>query len=430
MKKAPVLETDILILGGGLTGLSTAFHLEKAGYTDYLLVEKNDFFGGLSASIQKQGFTFDYSGHLLHLRNPYAMRLVRRLLGKNLAKIKREAFIYFEQKRVPFPFQANLWALTPQARQECLQGALEAAQNVNKKPKNFEQWCLRAFGQGIYHHFMRPYNLKLWQTDPSKLTCDWCGPFVPEPNIAQIRRGACQKPRQSFGYNHSFYYPQEGGCGALAQALAQAVPNTWLQAGVQKIDFKKKQAQINGQTLRFKRLVNTLPLKDLIRLSSAPASIKAQARKLKHTTVEVLNFAIKRTVEPFHWMYFPQEDTPFYRVGLQSRFSPHNAPAGTSAFYVETAQKITDRKSAEKAIFQSLIQKGIINKQDKILLSFWQTLPVAYSVYDTNRAPAVNKILRWLSKNHCFCGGRYGLWEYSFMERSLLQGREIAEKLL
>ncbi len=430
MKNTKILETDTLILGGGLSGLSTAFHLEKAGFTDYLLVEKNDFLGGLSASTHRQGFTFDYSGHLLHLRDPYALKLVRQLLGKNLAKIKREAFIYFAGQRVPFPFQANLWALPADVREECLQGALKSARKPKTKPKNFQDWCLRAFGQGIYRHFMQPYNQKLWQTSPQELTCDWCGPFVPEPDLAQIRRGAVRKPNKSFGYNHFFYYPQEGGCGALAQALATHVPNIWLKATVQKIDFKKKEAQINGKIVRFKRLVNTLPLKELIQISSAPASLQAQARRLKYTTVEVLNFAVDREVEHFHWMYFPQQDVPFYRVGLQSRFSPNNAPANTSSFYVETAQKISNKKMAEKAIFQTLIQKGIINKQDKILLSFWQTLPVAYSIYDKNRASAVNKILHWLSKNHCFCGGRYGLWEYSFMERSLLQGREIAKKLL
>ena len=430
MNKTKVLHTDILILGGGLSGLSTAFHLEKSGHTNYLLVEKNNFFGGLSASTEKQGFTFDYSGHLLHLRDPYTLKWIRSLLKANLSKLKRKAFIDFDGKRVPFPFQANLWALPESVRQECLQGALQAEQSTSKKPKNFEEWCLRAFGTGIYRPFMRPYNRKLWQTDPKKMMWDWCGPFVPEPDIAQIKRGAAAKPRQAFGYNTYFYYPKRGGCAALANALAAKIPNTWLQANVEKIDFKKKEARINGQTVYFKRLVNTLPLKDLIKISTAPADLKAEARKLKHTTVEVLNFAVNRTVEPFHWLYFPQENVPFYRVGMQSSFSPDNAPEGCSSFYVETAEKITDRPKAEKAIFQALIQKGIIDRRDKILLSFWQTLPVAYSIYDKNRAPAVNKILRWLSKNHCFCAGRYGLWEYSFMERSLLQGRDIVKKLL
>ena len=431
MKNKTTLHTDTLILGGGLSGLSAAFHLEKAGKTDYLLVEKNDFFGGLCASEQIDGFTFDYSGHLLHLRDPYALRLVRQLLPGNLAKLKRKALVYFEDKLIPFPFQANLWAVSDSVRQECLQGAYQAEKNSPKKPKNFQQWCLQGVGKGIYRHFMQPYNQKLWQTDPADMTWDWCGPFVPAPNIRQIQDGAVKPDPKPLGYNAHFYYPKQGGIGALAQALAAQVPNTWLNAQVQRIDLRKKEALINGKMVRFQHLINTLPLKIFIEMCAhAPKYIQDSARLLKHTSVHVLNIAINRPASDISWIYFPQPDTPYYRVGVQSSFAESNAPRGCSSFYIETAEKITDFNAAKKAILKDLSQKGIIKEQDKILLSYWQTLPVAYAIYDSNRASATHKILGWLSKKGCICIGRYGLWEYSFMERSLLQGRQAAEKVL
>ena len=87
--------TDILILGGGLTGLSTAYHLQQRGHTDYLLAERENAPGGLCRSIQKDGFTFDYSGHLLHLHTPYGKKLVRTLhrstmLSKPLISISNQ----------------------------------------------------------------------------------------------------------------------------------------------------------------------------------------------------------------------------------------------------------------------------------------------------------------------------------------------------
>ena len=431
MKNNPILHTDTLILGAGLSGLSTAFHLEKAGKTDYLLVEKNDFFGGLCASEHIDGFTFDFSGHLLHLRDPYALRLVRQLLPGNLAKLKRKALVYFEDKLIPFPFQAHLWAVSSQVRQECLQGAAKAAQTPFKKPDNFRQWCLQSFGEGIYRHFMGPYNRKLWQTDPADMTWDWCGPFVPAPDTEQIQAGAVKPNPKPFGYNAHFYYPKQGGIGALANALAAQVPNTWLNAQVQRIDLRKKEALINGKIVRFQHLINTLPLKAFIQMCAhAPESVRQSALLLKHTSVHVLNIAINRPALDISWIYFPQKDTPYYRVGVQSAFAQSNAPQGCSSFYVETAEKITDFDAAKQAILKDLSQKGIIKEQDKILLSYWQTLPVAYAIYDKNRANATHKILGWLDKNGCICVGRYGLWEYSFMERSLLQGRQAAQKVL
>ena len=75
------MQVKTLILGAGLTGLSTAYHLEQAGETDYLLVEKEAVPGGLCASVQKNGFTYDYGGHLLHLHTPYGKKLVKKLLS-------------------------------------------------------------------------------------------------------------------------------------------------------------------------------------------------------------------------------------------------------------------------------------------------------------------------------------------------------------
>lgn len=418
-----------LILGGGITGLSTAYHLELQGRTDYLVVEKEAFLGGLCASQTVQGFTFDQSGHLLHLHHPYTTNLVKKLLRGNLQKIQRKAWIYTDTSRVPFPFQANLFALPEPIRCSCLVGARHAAAQTANPPKHFKDWCLQAFGPGIYQYFLKPYNQKLWQTAPEELTADWCSPFVPKPDLAQIEQGAQKQTRQPLGYNAVFYYPKRGGCGALTDALAARVPNTWLNATVQAIDLKHKTVQINGQTVTYKNLINTLPLNIFLELTGC-AALRVLSAKLAHTTVHVFNFAINRSVTPFSWIYLPDRQDLCYRVGLQSGFAVGNAPQKTSSFYVETAGPITDFKKAETQIFQTLQQKGIIEKKDKILLSFWQTIPVAYAIYNKNRLKTVQKALEPLERSGIFCAGRYGLWEYSFMERCILQGRETAEKLV
>ena len=78
------MHVKTLILGAGLTGLSTAYHLERQGQTDYLLLEQAAAPGGLCASRTVRGFTLDCGGHLLHLHTPY---------GKK-PKIAFQLFIY------------------------------------------------------------------------------------------------------------------------------------------------------------------------------------------------------------------------------------------------------------------------------------------------------------------------------------------------
>lgn len=424
------MHVKTLILGGGLTGLSIAYHLEKLGQTDYLLAEREPAPGGLCASQTVNGFTFDFAGHLLHLHTPYGKRLVKQLLKTNLARVKRQAWIYTGSARVPFPFQANLFALPEKERQACVDGLLKAAARPKKEPKNFEEWCLNAFGAGVYEQFMRPYNTKLWGRAPQELTCDWCGPFVPLPSTEEILKSARKPARKAYGYNAYFYYPKTGGCGAVVNALARRVQNLRVNAPVARVDLKKKTAVVGGETVSFERLVNTLPLPAFLRLLAGEAALKKLADKLSHTSVAVYNFAVKRRVKPFSWIYCPDESDPFYRVGLQSSFSPQNAPEGASSFYVELPGNTPQTKAAEKRIWNALIQKGIISKYDEVLFSFWQTLPYAYAVYDKRRSRAVRQALGALAGRGCLCAGRYGRWEYSFMESSLLQGLETAEKLV
>lgn len=420
------MHTQILILGGGITGLSAAYHLEKLGYTDYLVIEKEPTPGGLCASQTRGGFTFDQSGHLLHLHTPYVKKLVKNLLGSNLSKLPREAYIYTQDAQIPFPFQANLFAAPPAVREACLNGLRKSAALKPAVPTNFKEWCLQAFGEGIYRYFMKPYNEKLWQTPPQALTWDWCGPFVPRPDLKQIEKGAKTPPAKRYGYNTEFYYPKKGGCGALTDALAERVPNMWLNAAVEKIDLKKKTVTVNGKTLSYHKLVNTLPLNSFLQM----AGQKALAQKLAHTTVHVWNFAVNRKIKPFSWIYLPDEQDLCYRIGMQSSFSAANAPKGVSSFYVETAAPLRDLQQAQRQILSALQQKGIINKKDKILVSFWQQIPVAYAIYNKIRGNTVAKALELLEKRDCLCAGRYGRWEYSFMERCVLQGKETAQKLV
>lgn len=426
------MHVHTLILGAGLTGLSTAYHLQELGQTDYLLAEQDSAPGGLCKSVYKDGFTFDYAGHLLHLHTEYGKKLVKKLLKTNLRRQPRNAWIYTGDARVPFPFQANLYALPQNVRQACVDGLVKAAKTSAKTaPKNFKEWCLRAFGPGVYETFMCPYNTKLWGRAPEEMTADWCGPFVPLPSPDEILKSAQKPPRKKFGYNAYFYYPQTGGCQALVNALAARVKNLRLNAPVSQINLRKKTAVINGETISFDYLVNTLPLPAFLKLLTNEPALTRAAEKLTVRPVTVYNLAVRGIQkEPFSWIYCPDETDPFFRVGMQSSFSPHSAPAGCRSYYIELPGKYPQTKAAEKRVWNALVQKGIIDINDEKLFSFWQFLPFAYAVYDKNRTKTVQQTLARLEARGCFCAGRYGKWEYSFMETSLLQGLETAKKLV
>ena len=101
----------IVIVGAGLAGLSTAYHL--AGIP-YRLFEIEEEVGGLCRSYRRNGFTFDYTGHLLHFRQPEIKRLVEQLLAGKLQKHSRKSFIYSHGTYTEYPFQVNTHGLPPE----------------------------------------------------------------------------------------------------------------------------------------------------------------------------------------------------------------------------------------------------------------------------------------------------------------------------
>ncbi len=85
----------IVIIGAGPTGLSAAYHLEKKGFYDYKIFEKESNTGGLCRSVTQDGFTFDYTGHLLHIGDAYFRSFIEDVVGmQNLNTIHRRSFIY------------------------------------------------------------------------------------------------------------------------------------------------------------------------------------------------------------------------------------------------------------------------------------------------------------------------------------------------
>src|SRR5207253_2401317 len=80
----------VIVIGAGPTGLSAAYHLGE----DALLLEQNDTVGGWCKSIEVNGFTFDYAGHIMFSKDPYVHEMYKLLLGDNVHWQDREAWIY------------------------------------------------------------------------------------------------------------------------------------------------------------------------------------------------------------------------------------------------------------------------------------------------------------------------------------------------
>ena len=422
----------IVILGAGLSGLSAAFHLKGK---EYRIFEKEGEVGGLCRSLVNDGFTFDYTGHLLHLSQPYTREVLNGLLPDQFIRHQRRAAIFLKGSYIPFPFQANLWALPKELTRECLIEFIRASCKEVQKGEDFLSWIYQALGAGIAKHFMIPYNEKLWRISLDEISLEWVERFIPCPNLEEVIDGALGVNLKGFGYNQEFLYPLKGGIRILPQAFLAKVKDVQLNKEVASIDIEKKVVRFqDGSKTTYRTLLSSLPMDELLqRIKSCPDEIKNLQSSLCYVSVININLGVGREgISDYHWVYYPEPSYPFYRVGFLSNLSPYMAPKGTSALSVEISYLPSTPPPLEMVREQTmaaLVSCGILRAEDKILTEKTILIKHAYVIYDRFRSGHLPRIMQFLRSNQIYPLGRYGRWEYATMEDAILQGKEAAEAL-
>ena len=421
----------VAILGAGLTGLSTSHHLGRAGLT-HRLFERLGVPGGHAITVEDEGYRFDRTGHLLHLRDPDLRSFALAMLGDDVLEVDRRSRIWSHGTYTRYPFQANTFGLPPDVAYECLMGFVRAHfASPGPEPENFEEFCLRHFGEGISKHFMIPYNTRLWGVSPRDITAAWCSRFVPLPKLEDVLAGAVGKGSAEIGYNAKFLYPRLG-IGALPKAMAKSLPvELELGRAPRSIDVQAREVLFDNETVPYDVLVSTLPLPILIGLlQDAPDEVVLAARRLRCTHLYYLDVALDGPCgEPLHWVYVPEEKYPFYRVGCYSNFSAAMAPPGKANLYVELADRSEPNlESLLPRVAEGLMEMRLIDSPAQIRFARVRRIDHAYVIFDHAYFSSLEVILPYLEKNRIVTTGRYGGWNYSSMEDALRFGRDAATR--
>lgn len=425
----------IIILGAGLAGLSAAWHLQRKG-VECLVLEKEKEPGGLCRSKYINGFTFDYSGHLMHFRHEYTFNMVKNILGCDLDEHRRSAWIYFDGGYSQYPFQANLYGLPPTIIKDCLLGFINASRNKSsgKGKLTFLDWISNTFGAGIAKYFMVPYNTKFWTVSPDRMTCEWLDGFIPVPSLRQLVDGTIKISRRQFGYNAHFWYPKRGGISEVVSALVKDVKN--IHTDCEVVDIGNNEITLaSGYRERYDCLISTIPLPEMADLiKRLPAGISVLLNKLRWNSILNINLGIEKNDSlKQHWIYFPQKELSFFRVGFPHNFSGSSVPAGKSSLYVEVSYskgKPLNKKNIVERIAGELKAIGIFGQDEKVLEQDMNDIKYGYPIYDVNYAAARKSISEYFAERNIITCGRYGSWRYMSMEDVLLDSKNKAEDII
>ena len=194
---------EIVVIGAGLTGLSTAFHLHRQG-RDVVILEKADRVGGQIHTYHENGFTFESGPNTGVVSFPEVAELFQMLEGSCQLEIARESskrrLIWKGDRFHELPCSPVSAITTPLFRLSDKFRILgEPWRKRGTDPDEpVGALAARRLGKSFYEYAVDPFVSGVYAGDPMKLTTRYALPklYNLEANYGSFIRGAIAKAKE------------------------------------------------------------------------------------------------------------------------------------------------------------------------------------------------------------------------------------------
>jgi len=417
--------SSTVILGGGVTGLCAGYRRKRAIY------EGQGVPGGLCASYyvsadgnkdRRRSYRFEKGGgHWIFGHDKDLLQTVNDL--SPVKKYTRRASVYFPDLdlRVPYPFQNHLY-LFPKAIRDKVKNELRGPLS-KVEPVTLHEWMIHHFGNTLCELFFLPFHELYTAGLSDKITPEDL--FKNPSNRSVILQGLTRKTT-AVGYNVTYLYPKQGLDHLMGQIEGQCDINYNKRA--EKIDVRGKNIFFkDGSEAAYKKLISTVPLSEMTDL----CGFKGLKRNDPYTSVLVYNIGARKAKKcpTDHWVYVPQSQSGFHRIGFYSNVDAEFLPRTKGqeelvSIYVEKAflpgqkpGKIQiDRLGRE--IIEELKSWQYI-KEAEVISPTW--IEHAYT-WQRPRSGWKQESLHRLKEHNIHSIGRYGAWKFQGILDSMRDG--------
>jgi len=422
-------------------------------------------------------------GHVIFSHYRYFDELLDAGLGGSGSKqwntLQRVSYVWIKGRWVAYPFQNNIAALPKDDQAVCLSGLAQAAvvnSSARTPPSNFDEWTMRAFGAGIADLFMRPYNFKVWACPLATMQCGWLGERVATVDIGRAITNVIHgREDAGWGPNAVFRFPKAGGTGAIWKGVAEkCVPAERQRYGPENevvgLDLEGRTVTLaSGTAIQYGSLLTTAPLD----LTLGMAGRSDLANGLVYSSTHIVGVGIRGACPHGSkcWLYFPEDDCPFYRATVFSNYAEGNCPgvdveletlclgggavaSDTTSIHPgpywslmfevseSTAHKPVDLSPVTigshtwPAIvlktLEGAVTTGLIQPNDEIVSLYHRRLERGYPTPSLGRDAALDKALSYLQQAGVWSRGRFGSWKYEVgnQDHSMMLGVEAADNIL
>jgi protoporphyrinogen oxidase len=423
---------DNIIIGAGMTGLA-------AGMVSGLPVYESETVpGGICSSYyltpgigerlykspeDGEAYRFEIGGgHWIFGGDPAVLHFIKSLVS--VKSYNRKSSVYFSKLGlyVPYPVQNHLSCLGKETATKAINEIISAPDGT---PKTMADWLEMSFGKTLLELFFAPfhelYTAGLWTSIAPQDS------YKSPVNISIALQGAIDKAPPPVGYNVTYVYPKEG-LNTLAQRMAKKCDINYGKH-VARISVKKKEVFFSdGSGAKYENLISTLPLNKALEM----AGVKVDEKPASYNSVLVLNIGATRGKKcpEDHWLYIPDSDSKFHRVGFYSNVDASFMPKSSRkenervSIYVEKAYQNGKKPGSKEilaysdSVVRELRSWGFISKTETVDPTW---IDVAYT-WSMPGSKWKERALKELEKKGIYQIGRYGRWAFQGIAESIKDG--------
>jgi protoporphyrinogen oxidase len=445
---------DILILGGGLTGLAAGHVLTAAGHR-VKLFERDSQVGGLSKTIEKGGFRFDLGGHRFFTRDEKIDAFVRNLMVSELLTVHRTSKIYMRSKFFDYPLKplnAMFGLGIPTTMKIMADYGYERVKRLMKQTDtiSLEDWVVGNFGRTMFDIYFKGYSEKVWGIDCSRISAEWVSQRIKGLSLAKAVKNAFFKftGKDIPTLADSFIYP-ELGIGRISERLKEEIErdnDVFTDTSVERINHSSRRIDSilvnkggHARVIDGEEFISSMPITKLVRMlhPSPPAAVLDAVSKLKFRDLVVVALMIDRKrVTDQTWIYVPEKRIPFGRIHEPTNWSEKMAPEGKTivvleffSFRGDQIWNETDERLTHISA-EHLEALGFI-KRDEVVDSAVVRAPKAYPLFEVGYERLCDELYEYLRKfRNLHIAGRGGMFRYYNMDHAIESGILTAEKII
>ncbi|SDX66433.1 UDP-galactopyranose mutase [Modestobacter sp. DSM 44400] len=461
MPEFPSDHSDVVVIGAGPAGLTAAHELTRRGLPVTVL-EADDVVGGISRTVEREGWRFDIGGHRFFTKVPAVEAWWHAVLTDDefLSRPRMSRILYagtlFDYPLKPMNALRSLGVVEAV---RCVASYVQAQVRPPADQSHFEGWVSARFGRRLYEMFFKTYTEKVWGMPATEIQADWAAQRIKDLSLGTAILHALRPGRHTTTVTtliEEFQYPKTGPGLMWERATEQVraaggvvrmrTAVTALHREDGRVTAVTTQTTDDtgqptaGHRLPAAEVISSMPLPELVLAMDPPAPehVQVAARALSHRDFLTVALVVPESAGfPDNWIYVHSPEARVGRVQNFGSWSPYLVKDGRTClgleYFVDEGDDLWESPDDDLIVLATkeldllgLVQAGSVER------GYVVRMPKAYPVYDKGYDRQVDLIRAWLAEAavNVHPVGRNGMHRYNNADHSMVTAMLTVENIV